>query len=109
MTSVIALGGPEWLAERCAEGYGGLLCSRCDPGYTPWGSSECRRCRNGFVLVLFAVLLSLGVLLLSIGLVLKALRKGALAAQGMRQRKIGARNPTGTRDPVSSVRPNPLV
>lgn len=53
-----------WEIEACAEGYAGTLCAQCQPGYTRWGSFECRKCYNdvsmGFLL-LFGVVLILGI------------------------------------------------
>jgi len=82
---VVAAGAPLWIGERCEEGYGGLLCSRCTAGYTQWGANECRKCRSGGAVVVLAILVVFAVLVLSIGLVLNALRKGAAAAEAMGQ------------------------
>jgi len=31
-----------WSDEVCADGYAGTLCAQCAPGYSRWGSFECR-------------------------------------------------------------------
>ena len=81
ISELIDAGAPLWVGERCDEGYTGLLCARCRPGYTPWGQYECRQCRGGLAVFTIAVLVTTATVLVSIGLVLNALRQGAQAAE----------------------------
>jgi hypothetical protein len=48
--------------ERCSEGYRGVLCASCAPGFTRWGKYECRQCLDGSLVITSAVGLTLLVL-----------------------------------------------
>lgn len=80
---------PPWMQETCAEGYSGIMCARCEPGHTPWGSYECQKCRGGVAVAVVAVLLIMVIVMITIALVLNALRRGAQAAERLQQMERG--------------------
>ena len=48
------------LNSGCGEGYGGLLCHRCIPGYARSGMHDCRPCDAGSVaFIIFGILVSI--------------------------------------------------